>query len=159
MFSYRKDFERIQDEIKYLNSNISQSLYTKINHSSKSDKKSKEMTGNMYALNNLKYQQSRINYKRNLRKKKDEESEKKKTKINIIDNEEELNNIISKYEYKKKWFRLDNYLKTQKLKEFFEISENKAVLDKIDLKSLVNTKYNKYIKYNIESCKIESINI
>lgn len=151
----------IQEEINRIKEEI-QSFSNKINTNNEdtiSEEKEKEKVktvtpkGNTYALEQFKFQQSYLNYKRN--------ENKKKHDIQIINNTEELIKMIDENDYKKPWNKLDNYQKKIKIKEYvlsLEIpeSEQKTKLEKFN--SLLRDKtFNKSINYLIEEKKISSI--
>ena len=116
-----------------------------------------------YKLDQHKWKQQYINYKRNLRK--DPTGENTKS-FNVFQNNNDLSDFLKKNEYKKKWNRLDNYQKKVKVKEYLRqlvdldelsIEKSKLLIIKFDI--LINSKKLKKVDYDSENCKIVSINI
>ena len=150
----QEEINRIKEEIQSFSNKISTNNEDTISEEKEKEKvKAVTSKGNTYALEQFKFQQSYLNYKRNENKKKDD--------IQIINNTEELVKMIDENDYKKPWNKLDNYQKKIKIKEYvlsLEIpeSEQKTKLEKFN--SLLKDKtFNKSINYLIEEKKISSI--
>ena len=84
--------------------------------------KKKILTGGRYALDQFKWKQGYINYKRDLKK----YPNGKVINYDLVEGEQNLIEILRKNEYKKSWGKLDIYQQKTKVKEY--------------VKSLVDTK-------------------
>lgn len=151
----QEEINRIRKEIQSFNNKINISdVSTTSNQIEDKNKKIKDLSkGNTYALEQFKFQQSYLNYKRNQNKKKDD--------IQVINNTDELVKMIDENDYKKPWLKLDNYQKKIKIKEYIselEISESEKNTKLEKYNSLLKNKtFNKSVNYIIDQKKISSI--
>ena len=90
--------------------------------------------GNQHDLDTFNNTIQYIEYKKNLRK------NKKTTKVNTnetYNNLEELHKTIEESQYKKKWSRLDNYCKKQKISEYIEKEVKDGELEQSSMKDCI----------------------
>ena len=122
------------------------------------------LNGNMHQLNQHKWKQQYINYKRDLKKFPDGQ---KKITYEVVESNDDLMDIISKNEFKVKWGKLDAYLRKKKIDEYVNtlLEQNKidtkdSIKLKRDLKVLVGhgkLKKSSEVDYDIENTCIKSI--
>lgn len=152
----QEEIAQIKHEIQSFNNKIGiNNEHTVSQEKEKEKEKVKDVSskGNTYALEQFKFQQSYLNYKRNQNKKKDD--------VQVINNTDELMKMIDENDYKKPWIKLDNYQKKKKIKEYvsdLEISEVEKNTKLEKYNSLLKDKtFNKSVNYIIEQKKISSI--
>ena len=139
----------VNEQIKIMNKQVTNSEPINVNTVLKKNKPSQ----NNYHLQQFQYKQNCINYKKDLKKKKSD--------ITTINSTEELIELIEKYDYKKKWIKLDNYQKKQKINEYIlNLSineEEKEKMKNIYLINLNNKLFNNKVNYDINLMKIIEI--
>jgi hypothetical protein len=88
------------------------------------------------------------------------------TVINNIDNMDNFMEQLTQDSYKKKWIRLDNWQKKQKIIEYYQLllDNNAITTEKFDsIKNEITPVYikeiSKYIDYDQENGKIKTIKI
>lgn len=153
-----KEIIQIKNNIKNFNNNNNQlscNTHDKNNKDNLGEKnlKSNQNQGNNYTLEQFKFQQNYLNYKRN--------KNKKKYTFNIINSTDDLIKMIDEVDYKKPWNKLDNYQQKVKISEYLKelnlTKEEKNNKSEKYLKLLNDKNFNKIINYSIEEKKIISI--
>ena len=154
---FEKDIDNIIIKIQKLND----SIRNPIKDTNEIIKNKQPIQNTNYQLEQHKWKQQYLNYKRDLKKNIDNHN---KPKYNNIESMEELNKFILENDYKKTWNRLDLFQKKYKLKQYIEeLVENNLLLKDckdelyINLVILLNKKSLKKVKYNQMTHKIETI--
>lgn len=157
---YINEIENIVERIRLLNKTIRQETVSIIEPTLKTT--SIDNSGS-YQLDQHKWKQQCINYRRELRKNPHGEHKKM---FNVFENTNDLSDFLNKHEYKKKWNRLDNYQKRVKVKEYIDHLVNKGELSiehskllQIKLDVLIHSKKLKKVDYDIENACIKSIEL
>ena len=138
----------IEKEVEYIKNSINTKINTDV--STLPEKKKNTESGNIYALNQYKFNQNRVDYIRNINKKPDKS-------VTHEDNEDFFNMLL-KNDYKKTWSRLSSFQKKTKLTEFVQVDNSLSNDEKKDkLKLLLENINSKTIKYDINTQIIISV--
>lgn len=121
--------------------------------------------GNQHDLDTFMNQVRYMEYLKSTRQ--NSRSDKIISEDNTLDSVDDMMNLIEKNQYKRKWGRLDNYLKKNKIKEYLQhlVSINTIPSNKYEYYSnkilhlLENKKLNSKIEYDEVNCKIIKIKI
>ena len=138
----------IEKEVEYIINSINTQINS--NTSTLPEKKKNTESGNIYALNQYKFNQNRVDYIRN--------NNKKPNKSVTHEDNEEFFNMLLKNDYKKTWSRLSPFQKKTKLTEFVQVDNSLSNDEKKQkLKLLLENINSKNIKYDINTQTIISI--
>ena len=158
MLRYLDDIAEMRNNIRKKNQlmvNFSQDNYQPVK---------KVLNGNMHELNQHKWRQQYLNYKRDLKKYPDGQ---KKQNYEIVESNDDLMDLISKNQFKVKWGKLDGYLRKKKIDEFVDklfidekLTKSECDTLKIELKKLISNgklKKSSDVEYDIENTTILNI--
>lgn len=119
--NYDKDIKTIRNNILKLNSSLNYKIDSTIKESN-----IRNIQGNKYELSQFQYKVSSLNYKRSIKKNMNKAPEN----INNLNNMDELSKFIQENDYKKKWSKLDNFQKKQKIIEYVKLLGHNDLITK-----------------------------
>lgn len=145
----------IKNEVMYIKNSISNLQNTAITNTIEEASPIKQNdSGNTYALNQYQFNQSRLDYQRNLHKKKQD--------ITTYENNQEFFDMLMKNDYSKPWSRLSLYQKKTKLTEYVQslttinMQQRKEKLSEY-LKKINDKQFQKNIQYDQSTQVIKNI--